>query len=270
MFFAYKRNALLSRNSSPRYANADSVTTHQNLLRLASKYQMDDILERAVIELATGWPMDLKEWEELDDRIQLGLSLNKTENPKTLSDKFIPEPVAAIQLAQQHRVLQILPAAYYHLSRISIDDDWDARHGAHAVEARTATTANPFSARWRLLSASELRTILRGRERLAHLAKTKAPAVFTPSLGGALHKGPRGDDVLAACAKGCEAAWNSFLADFVFTNGDILRALQQNCGSRVLLQAELCTGCMMFVAENGQNLRRAVWEELPRIFDFDV
>jgi len=69
----------------------------------------------------------------------------------------LPEPASAIRLAREQNIPSILPAAFYHLSRLSIEDDWSE------FQQRGEADKAKFGADWGLLTADDLRCLLKGR-----------------------------------------------------------------------------------------------------------
>lgn len=107
---------------------------------MANKYQVDFIRQKIVARLESDWPQTISAWERLeseistmgDQEIALGYS-GSPSRPLTL-DNALPEPASAIRLARDCNIPSILPAAFYHLSRLSIGDDWNIARGLSKSE----------------------------------------------------------------------------------------------------------------------------------------
>ena len=78
--------------------------------------------------LECDWPQSLRQWDNLEDEIAMLESswMNQSPPPSIHLDDCLPEPAAAIRLARECDVPNILPAAFYHLSRLSIADNWSS------------------------------------------------------------------------------------------------------------------------------------------------
>lgn len=81
-------------------------------------------------------------------------------------DDLFPEPAAAIRLARKSDLSNILPAAFYHSSRLSISDDRDYMRQSNYIP----DYAQP-SARWRLLAGPAFLSLIRGQGRLRSFAE---------------------------------------------------------------------------------------------------
>jgi hypothetical protein len=75
-------------------------------------------------------------------------------------DELLPEPASAIRLARECNIPTILPAAFYHLSRLSIDDDWSK------IQRCSEAVKTGCAAEWSLLTAEDLRCLLQGQAKL--------------------------------------------------------------------------------------------------------
>jgi hypothetical protein len=75
--------------------------------------------------------------------------------------ELLPEPASAIRLARECNIPTILPAAFYHLSRLSIDDNnWGK------IQQPSEAVKTGLAAEWSLLTADDLRCLLRGKAKL--------------------------------------------------------------------------------------------------------
>jgi hypothetical protein len=76
-------------------------------------------------------------------------------------DELFPEPASAIRLARERNIPTILPAAFYHLSRLSIENDWGR------ADMQSEGVKNGCAAEWSLLTADDLRCLLTGQAKLS-------------------------------------------------------------------------------------------------------
>lgn len=143
----------------------------RNMLLMANKYQVDNIRRQIVERLESDWPQRFVDWKRQQAEVKIQLEHNKltnerqrtSEKPSLLDDAF-PEPASAIRLARECNIPSILPAAFYHLSRLTIDDDWDsARRQRSEVTSRWGYGLKQRTVRWSILSGDDLRCMLAGK-----------------------------------------------------------------------------------------------------------
>ncbi|TDL15799.1 hypothetical protein BD410DRAFT_777707 [Rickenella mellea] len=134
----------------------DTPLLVKGILSLATKYEVDSIRRRIVEHIKEDWPMNLLEWEEIDLRIKL-----YDDNEDDIGIIQL-EPAAAISLARQFDIPDILPAAFLQLSRTDPSIHWDDPDVPKATPR----------ARWNLLSQEDLMCLLRGNQALRHAVST--------------------------------------------------------------------------------------------------
>lgn len=127
---------------------------------------MNPLRQNIVGHVEQNWPLTLRQWDELGSRMHAiaQLSRGDLDNQLDLEPSYsgdrLPEPASAIRLARERNIPTILPAAFYHLSRLSIDDDWAETFRCDQLLAAGRT------AEWNLLTADDLRCLLKGRAKL--------------------------------------------------------------------------------------------------------
>lgn len=129
---------------------------------MATKYEMEALRERIVVQLQADWPYSLGEWDRLETEIQGLKDEHSDADDLTVHDLYLderlPEPVAAIRLATDWNIPKIMPSAVYHLSRLSTKNDWLERR-KHREDLELERTA-----RWDLLEAPDFMLLLKVRE----------------------------------------------------------------------------------------------------------
>lgn len=125
-------------------------------MKIATKYEVESVRERVIALMHDSWPQTFEGW--LRGQFELSVILNEhyaaadgLVDGKTAYER-VPEPCAAIRFAQDYDLLSILPAAFYRLAGISSQSHWESPYCERA--------------RWDLLSASDLRRLVRLRENL--------------------------------------------------------------------------------------------------------
>ncbi|KAJ7930008.1 hypothetical protein B0H13DRAFT_1451547, partial [Mycena leptocephala] len=137
------------------YKRLDPLTpiNVRRTLAMATKYEMEPLRDRIISQLQADWPNTLAEWDRLETEVAGLVREHKHSKSGMVDDLYVdeklPEPAAAIRLAMEYNVPKIMPSAVYHLSRLSIDDDW--------LERRKDRTELGYvrTARWDLLEAAD-------------------------------------------------------------------------------------------------------------------
>ncbi len=118
---------------------------------MSSKYLMANLRASLIRILESEWPTTLEELEYRDRLFQD--CLQRKSHGSGWPARFVPEPAAAIALAEDYDVRTILPAAYYDLLRCAPRSDWKwlERPGSYM------TKQSDKPARWGCLSRKSLR-----------------------------------------------------------------------------------------------------------------
>ncbi|KAJ4483481.1 hypothetical protein J3R30DRAFT_1786748 [Lentinula aciculospora] len=122
------------------------------LLRLTTKYQVDRLRNDLLRELTIVWPSSLASW---DVREEAMLSLSGVYEPR----KYSPHPIFIINLARLVNAPELLPSAFYDLSRNSI-----SHTAAGYIASGTMECHN--------LSDEDLFNLLKGREDASRFLST--------------------------------------------------------------------------------------------------
>lgn len=137
----------------------------RGMLYMSTKYQTDSIRERILLNLAGDWPSTLDEWDDRESHFELIRS-----RKAVIMDQLVPEPAAALKLANDFEIPAIRPAIYYTLSRININNDWDVHQsvirGKMPLEKGLGIRRLDFTARWGLVSAEDMQRVQHGRRLL--------------------------------------------------------------------------------------------------------
>ena len=141
------------------------------LLEVAKQYEMDAVRPFVVRQLEKAWPTTLVGWlRQHGEFIRLTSMRDPTTGTvggKSLDDLF-PEPAGTIHVATQHEITSVLPAAFYCLSDIALEDDWIRWHANNGKwdlrQDRTRADQDPRAgwrrtARWTVLDAKDLRRV---------------------------------------------------------------------------------------------------------------
>ncbi|TDL17684.1 hypothetical protein BD410DRAFT_794159 [Rickenella mellea] len=225
------------------------------VLKLATKYQFDTLRERIVNHFQADWPRTLYEWDASEALVEVMDGQVEAGGPYL--DDMMPEPGAAIQLARQCDIPQILPAAFYHLSRLSMKQDWDeCRNGG---EASVYLVSSERTARWYLLSREDFRCLLAGREAL-HQFVLESPQlrIIEPSQHCLFP---------ANCRHRRVDVWKMLEVDYL-KGTDPLGTLRKYCASKYSDKGfkELCAECYQDIRAQLREVRVKLWNRLPEFF----
>ncbi|KAH7904822.1 hypothetical protein BJ138DRAFT_1119048 [Hygrophoropsis aurantiaca] len=227
-----------------------------NILTMANKYKLHDLCKSIVLRLETDWPQTLAEWDLAEAEFTSMDVLSSQDGNEGLRasyvhlDDWYPEPVSAIQIARECDVPSILPAAFYHLSRLSaVQDNLGQRqqHGPPQFLPRHR------SAQWDDLSAKDLLCLIKGRE---NIAQTDLGLIFSDDCGcGGQHP--------------CIGLKNCGLVEEINRErgrtSDAL-ALLQSYADRPDYGDRICAQCCAFMKGRLRKARRVLWVQLPELF----
>jgi len=143
---------------------SDTPLRIRNALHLASKYLMAELRAKLVRVVEREWPSSL---DEMDMRDQAFEELKGRIDSDMLVQgwpiQFLPEPAAAIALAEEFNIKSILPAAYYDLTRCAPLRCWDASSETDGESFLKFNRYRGKAARWECLSATSILKMLRIR-----------------------------------------------------------------------------------------------------------
>jgi hypothetical protein len=224
----------------------------QTILTLANKYGAERLKTRIVEHLEADWPQTLWQWDRLETEIR---SMKDTWNQEFLTnsegsakfiDDYLPEPASAINIAWACNIPGVLPAAFYHLSRLSIYDDY---HLARSSDACDALSKGRRTARWTTLTAADYICLLKGREKLSMAAQD---IVFDRHELCQSQECSSRSVLLAGIRKSCQHS-----ADILHT----LRSYVEQAG-----YGKTCNHCSVLFRQTLVTFRQQLWRSLPVFF----
>lgn len=239
--------------------NPNTPDAVRNILVMANKYQVDSIRKRIVDRLENDWPQTVLAWERLESEIS---TMGDQEEalpyvgPSLTLDDALPEPATAIRLARDCNIPSILPAAFYHLSRLSLSDDWYIVRGLSESEIFFPFAYPRFrSVRWSLLSGEEMRCLLTGQAALRAYAIGRAQRILAIDVCEDMeNRCKMDDDYLRQLAHKINACSDP--------KTDILAALY--AFSKEIDETHFCHDCRD--ALKSALSTQALWEKLPKFF----
>ena len=244
------------------------------LLLLAQIYNVSGVPPLISNLLEDHFPPTFSEWVRVQDdasRLQdlwaarcAGIASN------TVDDLFPLNPASAVYIALKYNMPSILPAAFYALSTIDFQDDWDRWRAGPAEQWRYTTTedvkpSDPLrcgrrTAQWARLEKDALMKVILGKRALQG-RRAVLGRVFAPGGGGQVEcvRQDRCPHVLTRLAED----YNTTFAG----SGpwDPLQALLKTFTS-VSANKTLCKICRIAVRTNINGEMVKLWKDLPQIF----
>ncbi|KAF9219772.1 hypothetical protein BS17DRAFT_716408 [Gyrodon lividus] len=275
-------NLLTTLVDGPSFGSNDPADFQvvSGVLRLATKYLVDSLREKALNHLAVAWPTTLKGWDAREDTAR---SLELQAGPGAMS--IYPSPIAVINLAREVNAPSLLPSAFYDLSRYHFSQIFD--HGESFEDSA-----------WQCpLSSADMQRLALGKEASQHAITTLIqsmgshahsitgnPFGYNPYSQGHTHRTCKRDfSELVALAtqhylfdheRGCTDPL--YVAEEL---GQPLYDLGQPLGiedfgrfggSRRSLEQAECQACARALEAWAKRERERMWKMIPLWFRFDV
>ncbi|EKM56190.1 uncharacterized protein PHACADRAFT_184866 [Phanerochaete carnosa HHB-10118-sp] len=255
----------------PGRRHPDTLKIVAGPMRLAAKYEMDGILNQLAPILERDWPSKYEDWMHAEkefeqdyydrhpDEILTGMTVDEYQ-----------DPAAAVQLAQQTRLLSILPAAFYDLSRIYL----------RTPAIRKPDGFFPRCANTRLLSRDDLERLAVGRERIAKYAAYQLGQNVWGELitGDALQLKGRCSKTDRTCLAYISSWLRTKLAgsdamhilssDPMISLDRMAQQLEADNHSSEYL-SPTCHTCRSWFAHLMRKEAKTLWDKLPEIFELD-
>ncbi|GJJ13642.1 hypothetical protein Clacol_007898 [Clathrus columnatus] len=245
-------NALYDSRCIPwKKHDADTVHIVEGILLLANKYQVDHLRERIINLLERDWPPTLSDWDINEGEI--GVISDNLEGTFSI-DTYTPEPCEAIRLARKCGVPSILPAAFYHLSRIRGTADRRLPTTARLVEEGERT------ADFLLLSVEDLRCLIVGRDAIFDVFKE----YVDEATEKAIKHGHCSSSDPSECVRGLYK-FGDQLEKEMLRNRDPL-FLMKDGGSCFAWPLDTCDVCRGIYLTTLENNRGDFWRRLPWLF----
>ena len=193
---------------------------------------------------------------------ELWVAYSDSMNDACLDD-VAPDPTTAIRIGLDYDMPSILPAAFYCLSEIDIEDDWDRWHGDdwHFFEGKDVTASDPTkkwrrTARWSKISQRVLFQVLLGKKALS------ARAAAFPRI----YRFEEADDG-SKPKESCKTELNRLAETFAVGSGNpeplqtLMGMMKTNRTNKAL-----CNACKRTVRKNIDKEMQMLWDDLPYMF----
>ncbi|KAI0045975.1 hypothetical protein FA95DRAFT_1607275 [Auriscalpium vulgare] len=208
------------------------------VLRLANKYNAQDMHEQVAAALETRWPKKLSAWDEAEMELLPG---------------EYQQPGKYIRLATAGGTPGLLPAMFYALAR-----DTDNFVTVISSQANKLSERKLYEADLALLTAGELHRLIIGKTDLREFVAQQVRAY------------DKGVDMACGCEREkCRRAGNSWWkANLVHLEPGYLESLAR-CKDRVDKidgKTPLCDRRMEYLENQIERIRQATWDALPKLF----
>ncbi|KAG1753377.1 hypothetical protein EDB19DRAFT_1979134 [Suillus lakei] len=221
---------------------SDTPIRLRGLLNIAQKYQVNQLYEHIVTSIKADWPQTLPRWDFLDDINRQRMLEPQTTlpwDPVLDDEQKMSEPAAAIRIAREFDIPEVLPAAFYHLARIEISCDYDEAQ-------QELCPRSEHAARWGMLTQEDMSCLVRGKEEIASIMDHFV------------------NQTRSKCCHPCKSSWEEtlFMMNYVRDPLEVLR--------RFTRRYELCEACRESLATRAMVEREDIWSKLPEIFHLPV
>ena len=237
------------------------------ILDVAEKYEIQTIRPFIARQLEMDWPTTLEAWIRRQAEVA---EMSTIRDGAIVSvgeaQPIFPEPAAAIRLGLGHGIHSILPAAFYELSQVAVEDDWDRiKHEQWKFRdlgpKYEGIPENGKMARWSLLDKDTLMRML--------LSKS---ALYDAEQG--LRSAYRKLDCLNVGTV-CESQRDHLFQEFKKAARGFSRETPDPLGRvkqllhDVSVDVLLCKSCKGAIRRKLGEAMTKIWDDLPRIFSVD-
>ncbi|KAH9942297.1 uncharacterized protein BXZ73DRAFT_41159 [Epithele typhae] len=243
---------------------ADEFTVTAAILRLATKYEVEVLRENAMRCLSLSWPTTLQLWE---CREKAATTVDGVYAPRPI----LPHPIPLIELAREIGAPQLLPSAFYDLSRYL---------PSQMMEGHMASDGTHYT-----LSHDDLCRALRGKEQAARYFSTFIVTELEgrPYSSLCVHRNEIHPSVKRSCQMAFEAVTFELIRDVngmvCNRNSDPLFSIlesvamqtrddQPGVENRVAYRA--CEACRLEFRAVVDAGREEFWRNLPSWFELDL
>ncbi|TFY71423.1 hypothetical protein EVG20_g1589 [Dentipellis fragilis] len=222
------------------------------VLRLSTKYLIYNLRECCLARIAHDFPTTLEGW---DLREKAVTDMNGRYGPR----ERIPSPILLINLARELDLMEILPAAFYDLSR----------YGTSKTVLGTPTPAVEF----KVLETQEAPTVFLAHNDLVDTFRGREAA--QRSVASFISKELSDRPISASCAhrndehgKLCRESFYFILLNTLRSAIDMLHRTDFSDGER-MCGLRMCCFCKLDFAGAVKRAREQIWREIPGWFGME-
>ncbi|KAG8916866.1 hypothetical protein FRC02_003498 [Tulasnella sp. 418] len=245
------------------------------IIRLSDKYGISQLFKKYTWHVVDGWPKSLREWNEFNEEVKEITQQEKIPQDESLGSEFISvvHPACIIRLAEDYSLSSILPAAYYHLSRLP--------QGINRPFSDQAQNIGGLSSTIPSLRTAEIEKLYLGNREMKRfllelaVAPNKIVADW-PISTSTKHKAHGHTSGVALTCQPSEW-WSYFTKQYVLEllynqQDDVLGILQLlvqqrfSCFTRFPSNIAICTNCHQGIERGLAKARERAWTQLPDYF----
>lgn len=253
------------------------------ILRLSTKYIIDSLRSKTLHHLGIAWPSTLQGWdvrEELTRAYEAEKSLHRGH--------MYPSPIAVIELAREVDAPELLPAAFYELSKYHYAQIFEPRPGdplysspSHSSPSLSSLSPSTSAS---TLSMRDMHCLTVGKECTQHAVTGLIQGMTSDfhrdhALGSQTHSSVLGhyqrklSDRVCLCPAMCrkdqcelaELATNHFLFDRESGCSDPLYVADE-LGSLKSIEFSECKACAKSLECWAKRERERIWKMIPHWF----
>ncbi|KZT25476.1 hypothetical protein NEOLEDRAFT_1065077 [Neolentinus lepideus HHB14362 ss-1] len=248
--------------------SAETVKMVEPVLTMCNKYDIKDFRKQIISRMEGDWPTTLNAWDDLELEISQRWQTSQIRLRMAYCvDDILPEPVSAINLAHECNVPTILPAAFYHLSRlplvfvrgtyitINYEEAGDAIF--HDIAADGYLERGGRTASWQDLSSADHFRLMMGKESIRGEVRRLLDELLDASSSSICPSCPK--DLISSFVDKTQRSM-----DRKTTRFDPLSMLCETVDKNMSPSA--CPQCRWRASDMMERLRETLWAKLPFCF----
>ncbi|KAL0953708.1 hypothetical protein HGRIS_004901 [Hohenbuehelia grisea] len=262
-------NLFTSLYDGPTFGNndKDDYRIVSGILRLATKYIIDNLRNKAIAHLSIVWPTTLKAWDTRED-------LARAYEVRTGGRRLYPSPQDVICLAREVDAPILLPSAFYDLSRFSFTQIFEPGEDEVLHQSRLAGRPDP------VLQDVDLQRLALGKEAAQHAITSLIQAMGQSQSirhpGTHMRKGSASSAAVCVSAAACRKDFGE-LVDLATQH--YLFDRERGCYDPLYVAEELgqlksaefseCKACARSLESWATRERERMWKAMPAWFRLD-
>jgi len=239
--------------------------TVSSLLRMSTKYGVKHIRRDLLQGMSVVWPRTLGAWELRE--------AEATDSSGLYKPRFVyPHPILVINLAREINAPELLPSAFYDLSRNS------------PSEIATGLVSTDRS-EVQFLADDDLMSTLRGREHASRFLSTFVVHELEcrDSFAGCLYRHEQDPFRSRICQVAFESTTFEILSDingivcrrssdplFAIMDAELIQNRSESGNPRLNFRQRACEPCRVEFSASVDNNREEMWSKLPIWFNVDL
>src|SRR3977135_923542 len=243
----------------------------EGILLLSDKYCLETLYNQVVNIFSKDWPSELGLWDQNEDEIRL--LVKHREQKHYYMDLDLPEPCLVIRMANSCNMNHILPAAFYHLSRIPLSANSTLNNILSVTNSNVSQDTidvhiaylgfGGWTASYAFLSTEDWQRLKQGKEAIQIFFSDVCDEAFRIALTHCVHC--RAGDLVQADRRvtALHLVAGAYKVEVSLAH-DPLGSMRFN-GDRQL-PPPLCLHCFTHFRAELDGQRERLWNQLPGFF----